>query len=243
VNRALRNAGLTLAGGAALAYGVHAAPLTAWIRPLRLAAWPGLSGLGDADHVALTFDDGPDRVSTPLFLDLLAERGVRATFFLLGFMIERDPGLAGEIVAAGHEVAIHGYQHINLLRRTPGATRDDINRAHDLIGETSGQAPRFYRPPYGVLTTTAALTARDLGLPTVLWSTWGKDWELRATPETVHRTVARKLTGGGTILLHDSDCTSSPDSWRATIGALPRLLDDCEEAGLQVGPLSEHGLR
>lgn len=231
------------AGTAAVAYGVNAVPALTAIRPLRIRGLPALAGVGRPDHVALTFDDGPDRASTPHFLELLAGRGVSATFFLLGFMTERNPGLAAELVAAGHEVAVHGYEHVNLLRRTPAATCDDIRRAHDLIGEVSGQAPKYYRPPYGVLTAAAAHTAHKLGLSIVLWTAWGRDWKREATPTSVHQTVRRHLDGGATILLHDSDCTSAPLSWKSALGAVPRLLDECAVLGLAVGRLSAHERR
>jgi peptidoglycan/xylan/chitin deacetylase (PgdA/CDA1 family) len=77
----------------------------------------------------------------------------------------------------------------------------------------------------------------------VLWTAWGEDWTARATPETVSRTVLADLGPGATILLHDSDVTSVPGSWRATLGAVPRIVEACQERGLRPGPLSEHGLR
>jgi peptidoglycan-N-acetylglucosamine deacetylase len=74
----------------------------------------------------------------------------------------------------------------------------------------------------------------------VLWTAWGRDWETKATQQPVFDTVNDRLGGGGTVLLHDSDCTSAPDSWRRTLGALPRLLDEIERRKLRVGPLGEH---
>ena len=223
-------------------FAAHAAPVLTSARLLRTTLLPDVAGLGRSDHVALTYDDGPDPVSTPKFLDLLAEHDVKATFFLLGFMLARNPSLGREIVAAGHEVAVHGYQHRSMLRRTPWGTRDDITRAHDLIAETTGVKPRFYRPPFGVLTTAAWRTAASLDMATTLWTAWGKDWSEQATAVSVRRTVLRGLDGGGTILLHDADCTSAPESWRSTLGATPRLIEDCRARGLSVGPLGEHQL-
>jgi peptidoglycan/xylan/chitin deacetylase (PgdA/CDA1 family) len=104
----------------------------------------------------------------------------------------------------------------------------------------TGQRPRWYRPPYGVLTTAALYACRRLDLTPVLWTAWGRDWEASATPESIRGTVIGKLRGGGTVLLHDSDCTSAPDSWRRTLGALPALLDDIRAYGLTVGPLAAH---
>ena len=241
MSRALKTAAV-LAGGLALA---HAAPALTSIQPLeplRTRLFPGYGGKGDPGHVALTFDDGPDPLSTPRFLRLLENRGLKATFFLLGFMLERDPGLGREIAAAGHEIAVHGYLHRPMLVRTPRQTRDDLHRAHDLIASATGEKPRFYRPPYGVATTSALTTARSLGMTPVLWTSWGADWRSGATGTSVYDTVTGNLAGGGTILLHDSDCTSAPASWTATLSALPRILDRCETQGWKVGPLAEHGL-
>lgn len=220
---------------------LHAAPVVSTFGPLRNRAMPRLSGRGRADHVALTFDDGPDPLSTPFFLRLLARRRVHATFFLLGSEAHRSPGLVREIAAAGHEIGIHGWLHRPLLLRGPRATYDDFARARDTVAEITGRPPRLFRPPYGVMSTAAHLSARRLGLTPVLWTSWGEDWTARATPESVHRTVAADLGGGGTVLLHDSDCTSAPGAWRSALGAVPRILDTCEQRGYTVGPLRDHG--
>nr|WP_174805634.1 polysaccharide deacetylase family protein [Kitasatospora sp. MMS16-BH015] len=226
-----------MAAGLAVA---HSLPALTSIGPLRPHLAPGLSGAGRRDHVALTFDDGPDPRSTPLFLEELERAGVRATFFLLGRMLLRAPGLGRELVAAGHEVAVHGLRHRPLLIRSPRATLDDIARARDLVADLTGQQPRWYRPPYGVLNLTALAAARHLGLAPVLWTHWGRDWTAKATPESVLRTITRTPLSGGTLLLHDSDCTSAPGAWRSTLGALPGVLDACAAQGLRVGPLREH---
>ncbi|MDT0479531.1 polysaccharide deacetylase family protein [Streptomyces doebereineriae] len=219
----------------------HTAPVVSTFGPLRNRFMPRLSGRGRPDHVALTFDDGPDPLSTPQFLRLLAERQVRATFFLLGREAHRSPGLVGEIAAAGHEIGIHGWLHRPLLLRGPGATYDDFARARDTVADITGARPTLFRPPYGVMSTAAHLAAHRLGLTPVLWTCWGEDWTSRATPASVHRTVTTDLDGGGTILLHDSDCTSAPGAWRAALGALPLILDTCEQHGYEVGRLRDHG--
>ncbi|MFF4753444.1 polysaccharide deacetylase family protein [Streptomyces sp. NPDC002514] len=221
---------------------VHAAPALSTFGPLRNTVMPRLAGQGRPDHVALTFDDGPDPLSTPYFLGLLAARGARATFFLLGSMLARSPGLAREMAAAGHEIAVHGWHHRPLLVRGPRATYDDLARARDAVADVTGRPPLLFRPPYGVMTTAAHLACRRLGLTPVLWTCWGEDWRRRATPRTVQDTVLRDLRGGGTILLHDSDCTSAPGSWRTTLRALPRILDACQARNWQTGPLHEHGV-
>lgn len=221
---------------------LQAAPVVSTFGPLRNRAMPRLSGQGDPGHIALTFDDGPDPLSTPHFLRLLDARGIRATFFLLGSMLERSPGLAKEMSTAGHEIAVHGRHHRPLLLRGPRATYDDLARARDAVTDVTGRPPALFRPPYGVMSTAAHLACRRLELTPVLWTCWGEDWRRRATPRSVENTVLRDLYGGGTILLHDSDCTSATGSWRTTLRALPRILDACQAHGWQVGPLREHGV-
>ncbi|SHM49370.1 polysaccharide deacetylase family protein [Streptomyces yunnanensis] len=221
---------------------LHAAPVVSTFGPLRNTAMPRLAGQGRPDHVALTFDDGPDHLSTPHFLRLLESRGIHATFFLLGSMLLRSRGLAKEMAAAGHELAVHGWHHRPLLLRGPRATWDDIARARDAVADVTGRPPALFRPPYGVMTTAAHLTCRRLGLTPVLWTCWGEDWRQRATAHSVRNTVLQDLRGGGTILLHDSDCTSATGSWRTTLRALPRILDTCQARDWHVGPLREHDI-
>jgi peptidoglycan-N-acetylglucosamine deacetylase len=208
---------------------------------VRRRFFPLLAGIGLADHVALTFDDGPDEVATPVVLDVLRERGVRATFFQLGSQVQAAPAMAEAVVAAGHELGVHGWAHRYLPLRGPAGTYDDLARARDAIAAVSGTTPWLFRPPYGVPSTAALLAARRLGMTPVLWSCWGREWAPGATPASVLETLTSDLAGGTTVLLHDSDCTSPAGSWRAGLGALPALLDECARRGLRVGPLSEHG--
>ncbi|HET7246149.1 MAG TPA: polysaccharide deacetylase family protein [Streptosporangiaceae bacterium] len=235
---ALAVAALAL-GGLAVS---HAGPGVTALGPLRRRFFPRLAGQGGADHVALTFDDGPDPAWTPAFLEVLAKWQVHATFFMLGSMAAREPGLAAEVAGAGHEVAVHGWEHRYTVLRSPWAVADDLARARDAVAGATGAQPRFYRPPYGVLSTGALTAARGLGLTPVLWTCWGREWTAGATPHSVWATLAGNLTGGATVLLHDSDCTSPPGSAAAGLGALPRLLEECALRNLVAGRLAEHSL-
>lgn len=239
--RAARAVSVGVAAGFGLAV-AQAGPGITGLGPVRRILFPRLAGQGNPGHVALTFDDGPDPASTPQFAQVLADHGVLATFFLLGSMVEQAPRLAAELAAAGHEIGVHGWDHRYLPARTPAATRSDLRRATDLIERVSGSRPRYFRPPYGVLSGPALLTARELGLTPVLWGAWGREWTPGATPDSVYSTLARDLAGGVTVLLHDSGCASPPGAWQAGLGALTMLLSDCSARGLQVGRLGEHGL-
>ncbi|MET9449655.1 polysaccharide deacetylase family protein [Streptomyces cinerochromogenes] len=236
--RARRTAAVLLPAGVALA---HIGPAASWLPGVRLLLLPGLAGTGRPRHIALTFDDGPDPASTPYFLDALDGLGVRATFFVLGEHAVRHPDVVRETVRRGHELGVHGWTHDRPWRPSFARDAEDIARTVRTVHDLTGHRPRWYRPPYGILTTGRWRAARRAGLRTVLWSAWGRDWTADATPESVRARVTADLRGGGTILLHDSDRHSSPDCWHATLTALPAIVRDCREAGLTVGPLRDHG--
>jgi peptidoglycan-N-acetylglucosamine deacetylase len=221
---------------------VHAAPALGGVSPIGVRLTPSLVGVGRRGHVALTFDDGPDPESTPAFLGVLHDLGWKATFFMLGDMVRRAPGVAAEVAAAGHEVAVHGDVHGNMLRRTPRRTADDITAAYEAVATATGVEPTWFRPPFGIMSWASLRAAGRLGMRTVLWTTWGRDWRREATPQSVTDDVLRRYVDGGTVLLHDSDCTSYPGSWRSALGALPRLADELGARGLVVGPVGDHGL-
>jgi peptidoglycan/xylan/chitin deacetylase (PgdA/CDA1 family) len=216
-----------------------AAAAAAYAFPALAGLWPALRGpLGVDDRTAsgrgyaLTFDDGPHPQGTPAVLEILAEHRVQATFFLVGEQVRRDPALAREVADAGHQIALHCDRHRNLLRLTPWQVREDLSRALDSIQAATGCEPELYRPPYGILNAAALLIARDRGYRTLLWSHWGRDWEAKATAESITSLVTHGTGEGSVLLLHDADDYSAPGSWRRTARALPRVLAGMAERGL-----------
>ncbi|WP_018218401.1 polysaccharide deacetylase family protein [Salinispora vitiensis] len=236
LRRWLTGTAVAVAGGAV----GHALPAVTASGVLRRRYWPRLAGVGAAGRIALTFDDGPRRASTVRFLRALERADVRATFFLLGTLLDRDPGLGREMAAAGHELAVHGWEHRNLLCRSPAATYADIARTRDAVAAVTGAAPLWYRPPYGVLTISALLACRRLGLTPRLWTAWGRDWDATRSPAAIWETIVKDLDGGGTLLLHDSDHASSPGAWRGALAVLPRLVSWAQGRELTIGTLGAH---
>jgi len=235
---------LGVAAAAVLAHGAPGLTAVASLRRNLSGVVPRLAGRGRGGHLALTFDDGPDSASTPSFLKELDALGWHATFFMLGSLAAVAPGLVEEVAAAGHEIAVHGYHHVNHLARTPRAVADDVRRARDTLGGLTGVSPRWLRPPYGVLSGATVGAARRERLGLVLWSAWGRDWTDTASAESVAAQVESdlaKLSGpsGPTVLLHDSDCTSAPGSWRSGAGSL-RILAQRWAGRYDVGTVSEH---
>jgi peptidoglycan/xylan/chitin deacetylase (PgdA/CDA1 family) len=158
---------------------------------------------------------------------------------MLGGQVRRHPDIARLVAEGGHEVAVHGMDHRNHLARTPLGIRRDLRLATREITEVTGAGPRWFRPPYGVLSAGSLWAARDVGLAPVLWTAWGRDW-LAGPPDRVAADVLATLRDGGTILLHDSDCTSRPGSWRSTVAALPLLAAQLRMRALDVRTLGDH---
>jgi peptidoglycan-N-acetylglucosamine deacetylase len=181
---------------------------------------------------AITFDDGPHARGTPAVLDVLAKHEVKATFFLVGEQVLRNPSIPRELVAAGHQIGLHCHRHRNLLRLAPWQVREDLARAQTSIEDATGVYPTLYRPPYGILNATALRRARHRGQRTMLWSHWGRDWEAQATPDSIATRVTDGVGEGSVLLRHDADDYSASGSWERTALALPRVLDALAERGL-----------
>jgi peptidoglycan/xylan/chitin deacetylase (PgdA/CDA1 family) len=216
------------------------AAAAAWSLPAPAAHVPPLAGalrlarrVEHADGVALTFDDGPHPRGTPAVLDALALAGATATFFLVGEQVARAPALASEIVAAGHDVALHGQRHRCQLWLTPRALDDDLARVAATVHDATGRTPELYRPPYGVFSAAGLALVPRRGWRSLLWSRWGRDWAARATPAGIAARATRALAAGDVVLLHDADTYSSEGSWQRTAAALPAILDAVHGAGLR----------
>ena len=195
----------------------------------RAAEKAGLARRLPGGGIALSFDDGPHPEGTPAVLDALGD--VRATFFLAGEQVERYPGVAAEISARGHLVALHCHRHRVQLRLSERAIRDDLQRGVAAIGEATGAAPTIHRPPLGIYSPAGLRVTRELGLQPLLWSRWGKDWRRWTTPERIAKRATRELQDGDVILLHDADHYSSKGSWRRTVAALPAILAAIQPTG------------
>jgi peptidoglycan/xylan/chitin deacetylase (PgdA/CDA1 family) len=192
--------------------------------------------IDDPVGVALTFDDGPHPEGTLAVLEALAELDAKATFFLCGEQVERNPSLAAEIVAAGHAAAVHGHRHRNMLRLAPNTFVDDLERGIDAIEDAVGLRPELYRPPYGIFSYPGMVEVRARGLRSLLWSRWGHDWRAARPGAEIAAEVTRDLDAGDVLLLHDADHYSEPGCWRGTVEALPMVVERTRSAGLHPVP-------
>jgi peptidoglycan/xylan/chitin deacetylase (PgdA/CDA1 family) len=187
-------------------------------------------GTAGRRSVALTFDDGPHPVTTRRILAVLAGTRHRATFFVLGDKVRRHPDVVLEIHAAGHTVGVHGDSHDRLHAfRMPWRVDRELSRAARAVEDATGVRPRFFRPPLGHTSVTTTRGVRRAGLTIVGWSTRGLDGMRGRTPEAVVARVARDVTDGAIVMLHDA--SEYDDFEPASVRALPELLRLLDERG------------
>lgn len=154
--------------------------------------------------IALTFDDGPHDVCTPRLLDGLRERGVHATFFLMGENIEGNEALVRRMQEEGHLIGNHSYRHIQLTKAGEDKVCDAIEQTEEIISGITGTRPQYLRPPYG--DWNDELECR-MNLTTVFWTVDSLDWQLQNTPKIVNR-VLKRTGNSDIILMHDIFPTS-----------------------------------
>jgi len=184
-------------------------------------------------EVAITIDDGPDPDVTPQVLDILDNYQVQATFFCIGKLAEKYPGLCREIVQRGHAVENHSYSHqwyFSLLG--PRRIHHEVHQAQLVLGEICGQTPRFFRATAGLrnMQLEPVLAHGDLHLCS--WSKRGFDTRVRDA-DAVLNSLMHDLKGGDILLLHDGSAARTVAGKPVILDVLPRLLDNIRQANLR----------
>jgi len=193
------------------------------------------------NKVVLTFDDGPSEAYTPHILNILAEKGVKATFFLVGSHVEKYPEIAKQIVEEGHEVGNHTYSHITVPNSPPPQLAAQIMRTNLVILQNTGAYPQYLRPPRGLYDMRMRRIAKLLGQELVLWSLSSQDWHSRASKASITRRVVEKAAGGDIILFHDSGSLLSSEgaNRKPTVEALGPIIDGLRSRGLEIATMQD----
>lgn len=152
--------------------------------------------------VALTFDDGPWPKQTDRILKILAEEEVRATFFLLGLQVKRQPAIARRVVAGEHQVASHSMRHRRFSALKPGEIAEEVKSTRKAIKRATGVSTSWIRPPYGAMDAEAWRTLRKMGVHTVMWDVDSNDWR-RPGAKQIARGVVSHVKPGSIVLFHD----------------------------------------
>ncbi|MFM7376138.1 MAG: polysaccharide deacetylase family protein [Chthoniobacterales bacterium] len=181
--------------------------------------------------VALTFDDGPHGKLTPQLLDLLQRENVRATFFVLGSLVEANPQIVQRMAAEGHEVANHTWNHPRLPSLSREKFDEQIRKTTEIIERNTGKKVTTMRPTYGLYNERVKNDLLDdYGLDIILWSVDPNDWKKPGA-----NVVARRLVEGahpGAILL-------AHDIHPGTIAAMPRAIADLKAKGYEFATVTE----
>jgi peptidoglycan-N-acetylglucosamine deacetylase len=179
--------------------------------------------------LALTFDDGPDPVYTPKLLDLLQEKGVKATFFVIGKHADQHPEIVRRAWMEGHLVGNHTWSHYPLFCfLMPRRLRSEIERCTESVRGSCGFRPRFFRSPVGLRHPLLAPFLENAGLEYISWSVRTLD-TFTANSEVLARRILNRAASGDIILLHDH----LPRGTDAMLQALPGVIDELRKRGFE----------
>ncbi|MET3508500.1 polysaccharide deacetylase family protein [Halalkalibacter oceani] len=185
--------------------------------------------------VALTFDDGPDRLYTNQILDILKENNAKATFFVVGKRVKENPEVAQNIIINGNEIANHTFTHPNLNRINKSQLTKEIRDAEQTVLSTTGVRPSLFRPPLGHYNDEIISNVRENDYIVVMWS-WHQDTYDWKNPgvKTIVNNVLSNICNGDIILFHDFGGDRSQ-----TVQALEIIVPELKRKGYQFVTVSE----
>jgi peptidoglycan/xylan/chitin deacetylase (PgdA/CDA1 family) len=185
--------------------------------------------------VVLTFDDGPYGDTTNKILDILKEKNVKATFFLLGKNVEKYPEIIRREMEEGHIIGNHSYNHSRILfLKNSKNIKENIKKAESSIEKASGLRPRFFRPPYGLRSPWMKKFLILQGYILVPLDIMTNDYNIKAKPEKITRYILRHVQPGSIITLHDGRDTKTNYPRKNVIQALPVIIDGIREKGFEI---------
>lgn len=177
--------------------------------------------------VALTFDDGPNPLTSPLVISILQKYNAKATFFMMGSKVLGNESILKSVIASGSEIGNHTWDHPYLTKQSDEEVKSQIERTNIAIEKACGKRPIYLRPPYGA---TNARVEKLSGMTEILWTVDTRDWENHNT-EKIIANIKSQLHPGGIILMHDIHQTS--------LQALPTVLDYLKKEGYQCVTVSK----
>ena len=181
--------------------------------------------------LAMTFDDGPHPSLTPKLLDLLKERNIKCTFFLIGKQVKMYPDIVRRMIAEGHEIGNHTWTHCSLTSRSDEQIRKELQQSADAVKEVAGVSPQLIRPPYGAINQRIKdMMFTDFGYSTIMWSVDPQDWRRPGVAAVTSRLV-NGAHPGAIMLAHDIH--------PPTLTAMPAMFDQLIAKGYQFVTVSQ----
>jgi peptidoglycan/xylan/chitin deacetylase (PgdA/CDA1 family) len=185
----------------------------------------------DGPYIAMTFDDGPSPETTPRLLDILKQRNIKATFFMIGQNAERNPAIVKRILAEGHEIGNHSWTHPQLSKLSDDRVTEEINKTQNAIKDASGYTPVILRPPYGAITARQKeWIEKQFGLSVIIWSVDPFDWK-RPGASVIEQRILAGARPGAIVLSHDIH--------KQTVDAMPATLDALAAKGFKFVTVSQ----
>nr|WP_174805324.1 MULTISPECIES: polysaccharide deacetylase family protein [Enterococcus] len=172
--------------------------------------------------IAISFDDGPGATTTPQLLQILKEKNVHATFFVLGENTVQHPEIVKQTAEAGHEIGNHTYDHQDLATLSAQSITEEVTKTDTEIKKATGKTPTFVRPPYGSITSVGASVIQRA---IIEWSVDSEDWKTR-NPDLILQKIQATVYDGAIILFHDI--------YPETIRAVPQVIDYLQEQGYRI---------
>jgi peptidoglycan-N-acetylglucosamine deacetylase len=189
-------------------------------------------------QLALTYDDGPNDPYTQRLLEVLDRHQVKATFFLIGKFVEQRPDIARAVVAAGHAIGNHTWDHPNLIFCSVAELRRQLRQTQHAIFDATGVEAKLFRPPFGGRRPDTLSVARSLGLQPVMWNVTCRDWKAESADEIVSH-AERQMRGGDVILLHDGEFHQIGVDRSRSVEASDRILSRYKGEGYEFVTIPE----
>ena len=180
--------------------------------------------------VAISFDASWGAEKTPQILETLREEGLKTTFFLTGFWVEKYPDMVEKIAAEGHEIGNHTYSHPHLNQLGEKEIEQEVQKVHDMIKEVTEQDPTLFRPPFGEYSNKVIKVLDKMGYKTIQWSVDSLDWK-----DLTQEEIAKRVLGG----LHEGAIVLFHNNAKYTADALPLVIQGAREKGYTIVPISE----
>lgn len=194
-----------------------------------------IKGSGQQKRVALTFDDGPDRIWTPQIAQILTNYGVEGTFFVTGNMVNQNPDVLRNLYQQGHEIGNHTWDHPQLPKLSNTQVNQQISRTETAILNVIGRKTRLFRPPYGALSEAVIQQLRNNQYKIILWNVDSVDWSGIPAQTMINNVLAH--TGPGSIILFHSGFGRGGLS--NTVQALTQIITKLREQGFSFSTVSQ----
>lgn len=203
-----------------------------WIYPGQIIHFPNknMVYMGDSSkkRIALTFDDGPDDTYTPQILEILKQKGVKATFFVMGERARKHPEQLRKIHKEGHVIGNHTWDHPNLTELSDQQLNENIQSTSAEIEKITGVEPELFRPPFGEIEDRQLEMLNEQGYRSIMWTADSKDWTGITEDEIVSK-VMQDASPGVIVLQHNYHLSGNFE----TVEALPRIIDQLRAQGYE----------